>query len=114
MADRVVEKYFTYRNSEATRILALYIKAMLRPNWRVRLEIRRRVAAWLAEHPSWPSRSRRLGGSVKGIADCKGTVAMHVRHGDKLTPYWSSISGEKRIAKSHGSQGEVQRYSNVI
>lgn len=60
-------------------MLGLYIRAMLRPNWRMRVEIRRRVELWRADHPSWPDRSR--GDSIEG------TVGMHVRHGDKLTPY---------------------------
>jgi len=46
----------------------------MRPNLKTRMELRRRAAAWLRDHPSW-----------RATVDSGACAVVHVRHGDKYT-----------------------------
>jgi len=55
-----------------------------RQNAKTRSELARRERAWRAKNPSWPARSPH-GEPPASSAAC---AALHIRHGDKLTPFW--------------------------
>merc|ERR550525_621475 len=55
----------------------LWHMLFFRQNARTRFEIAQREHAWRKKHPKWPT--------TRGTSPC---VAIHVRHGDKLTPFW--------------------------
>ena len=61
---------------------ATFLQTFLRPNFRTRAEIALRVARWKAENPNW----------ICGNETAIPCIAMHVRHGDKLTHYWMNAS----------------------
>ena len=79
-----------YRHSKAWErvlMLGLFIKASLRPNYRVRLEVRKRARLWKAEYPSWDTNT-----------NSHSTVAMRIRSGlvrIKAVPNFSLINMEK-------------------
>jgi len=60
----------------------LWNMLFFRQNAKTRSEVSRREIAWRAENPSWPlSYSEQTDASVT-------CAALHIRRGDKLTPYW--------------------------
>ena len=60
-------------HGEAHFMIAFAAIAM-RPNLKTRMELRRRAAAWLRDHPSW-----------RDTVDSGTCAVVHVRHGDKYT-----------------------------
>merc|ERR1712203_830913 len=56
----------------------LFHMLFFRQNAGTRNEVMRREIAWRAQNPSWPKPES---------AAAKVCAALHVRHGDKLTPY---------------------------
>ena len=60
-------------HGEAHFMIAFAAIAM-RPNLKTRMELRRRAAAWLRDHPSW-----------RATVDSGACAVVHVRHGDKYT-----------------------------
>jgi|MDSY01.1.fsa_nt_gb hypothetical protein len=60
---------------------AAFLQVFLRPNFWTRQAISSRISQWKSAHPHW--------GCDSGGGTC---VAMHVRHGDKLTHYWMNSS----------------------
>ncbi|KAJ8601418.1 hypothetical protein CTAYLR_005932 [Chrysophaeum taylorii] len=76
----------TYRGVLHFGVLAL---VALRPNRRTRAQLRDRMDSWRASNPSWP---------LHGDGNC---AAIHVRHGDKLTPVWRREKRQDRGFNRH-------------
>jgi hypothetical protein len=79
--------------------LTLFAALAFRPNRSTRIEVRERIALWKAAHPSWAARP--------SSSTC---AALHVRHGDKLTPYWlGNVKGKGPVDDAM----EVNRAFNI-
>lgn len=95
---RMKQRRYFGRDSSARSVRSLlsvgiFTFVALRPNRRTRDEVRSRVATWLADNPSWPL----------GDSRC---IAMHIRHGDKLTPLWQE--------SKHQDRGFVQSFEDYV
>ena len=75
--------------------LAMLVLVALRPNRRTRIEVAQRVDHWKREHPGWSQ-----GGPC---------AAIHVRHGDKVTPHWQ----QKKEADRGFASVTLQDYLNA-
>jgi len=70
-------------------------------NGRTQQELANREHAWRAKNPSWPRLS--AGGRKQTCA------AMHVRHGDKLTPTWLKLRAGLTHHALEGNSGGYKR-----
>jgi hypothetical protein len=66
-------------------IAVLWNMLFFRQNAKTRNEVARREMAWRAENPSWPAMPFSFSEKLDAPVTC---AALHIRHGDKLTPYW--------------------------
>jgi len=64
---------------------SLWSMLFFRQNARTRSEIARREFAWRAQNPSWPAIPMSYSEQPVASVTC---AAMHIRRGDKLTPFW--------------------------
>jgi hypothetical protein len=82
--DRTIRK--KPKNGEDLAIL--WNMLFFRQNAKARSEIARREIAWRAENPSWPAMPLSYSEQRNASVTC---AAVHIRHGDKLTPYWMKV-----------------------
>jgi hypothetical protein len=80
------------------KIEILWNMLFFRQNAKTRREVAQREIAWRAENPSWPAVPFSYSEQPHAPLTC---AAVHIRHGDKLTPFW--------IAASNGTENGFNR-----
>jgi hypothetical protein len=85
ISDVTVDRAIRRKEKDGDDLAILWNMLFFRQNARTRSEIDRREIAWRIENPSWPAMPLSYSEQRNASVTC---AAVHIRHGDKLTPFW--------------------------